>query len=546
MIRCWVAGWVIAVCGAASAVAATIYVDDDAAGDPGPGDPLVSDPLADGSAAHPFDAIQEALDASLSGDEIIVADGTYSGPGNRDLDFVGRAVTLHSASGDPATCVIGCELNGRGFSFHSGETADTVVNGFTILQGRQGGSGAGVYCLQGSPTLANCVIATGSAGAYGGGVYSSGALSRPTLVNCTISGNSANVGGGVYCDQGSSATLIDCRILQNSARYGGGIACRQTDRVALTRCQVIANLANVGGGLYCQIAASPTLRSCLVAGNRANSAGGGALCLYASSPVLIGCALVGNTAGSDGSAVYCRFSSNPALVHCTITENEAVDGGAIACYGESNPTLTNSILWANTQQAISLISGDPVLTFCDIFGGWPGDGNIDADPFFVGTPYTGPDGHWGTPDDDYGDLHLSPGSPCIDAGDNENPPRDDLDADGDGCVTEPWPVDLAADARYVDDPDMPDTGRGVTPIADLGAYEYGATSTIPPTPCPGDLNCDGVVDAADVGAFVMALIDPTGYPAAFPGCPWLGADLNNDGAVDFEDINPFVEVLSAV
>jgi len=41
------------------------YVDDDGAGDPGPGDPLDSDPLEDGSAGHPFDAIQEGIDAEM-------------------------------------------------------------------------------------------------------------------------------------------------------------------------------------------------------------------------------------------------------------------------------------------------------------------------------------------------------------------------------------------------------------------------------------------------------------------------------------------------
>src|SRR5690606_9587759 len=47
-----------------------------------------------------------------------------------------------------------------------------------------------------------------------------------------------------------------------------------------------------------------------------------------------------------------------------------------------------------------------------------GSGNIDADPLFVRDPSPGADGVWGTVDDDYGDLRLRPGSPCIDAGDS--------------------------------------------------------------------------------------------------------------------------------
>ncbi len=58
-----------------------------------------------------------------------------------------------------------------------------------------------------------------------------------------------------------------------------------------------------------------------------------------------------------------------------------------------------------------------------------------------------------------GDLHLSPGSPCIDAGDNNAVPVD--------IVT-----DLDGSDRFVDDPDMPDTGMGTPPIVDMGAFEY--------------------------------------------------------------------------
>ncbi len=60
---------------------------------------------------------------------------------------------------------------------------------------------------------------------------------------------------------------------------------------------------------------------------------------------------------------------------------------------------------------------------------------------------------------------------------------------------------------------------------------------------PGDLNCDGVVNFSDINPFVLALTDPAGYAAAFPGCNLLNADINGDGVVDFSDINPFVALL---
>jgi len=132
------------------------YVDDDADGDPGPGDPGVSDPLENGSQLHPFDSIQEAIDATPDETTINVLDGTYTGSGNRNIDFYGKAITLRSMNG-PSNCVIDCEGSGRGFDFHSGETQQTIVAGFTITNG-QADSGGAVRCVNSSPQIANCVI----------------------------------------------------------------------------------------------------------------------------------------------------------------------------------------------------------------------------------------------------------------------------------------------------------------------------------------------------------------------------------------------------
>ena len=62
-------------------------------------------------------------------------------------------------------------------------------------------------------------------------------------------------------------------------------------------------------------------------------------------------------------------------------------------------------------------------------------------------------------------------------------------------------------------------------------------------PIPGDLNCDGILDAFDIDPFVLALTDPDGYAQQFPDCDRMLADINGDGVVDAFDIDPFVELL---
>jgi len=56
----------------------------------------------------------------------------------------------------------------------------------------------------------------------------------------------------------------------------------------------------------------------------------------------------------------------------------------------------------------------------------------------------------------------------------------------------------------------------------------------------GDANCDGIRDLADVPAFILALTDPAGFEAAYPGCDIHRCDVNGDGAVNGRDIQPFV------
>ena len=135
-----------------------IYVDDNAPNDPGPGDPSSSDPLENGTAQHPFDAIQEGIDAAaVLYTEVVVLPGTYAGSGNYDLAFNGIAITVRSQNWDPADVLIDCQGNGRGFLFVNDEDANFMIAGLTIANGYASGTsapGGGIRCgIPGFPPI---------------------------------------------------------------------------------------------------------------------------------------------------------------------------------------------------------------------------------------------------------------------------------------------------------------------------------------------------------------------------------------------------------
>ena len=113
-----------------------------------------------------YPSIQAAIDAALDGDRIIVADGTYTGEGNKNLDLKEKAITVRSENG-PDNCIIDCENDGRGFYLHGGEEGGPVISGFSIKNGLAD-CGGGIYCINGSPTISNCII-IGNAETYAGG-----------------------------------------------------------------------------------------------------------------------------------------------------------------------------------------------------------------------------------------------------------------------------------------------------------------------------------------------------------------------------------------
>jgi len=158
-------------------------------------------PVSVDPSERPFRTIQDAIDSAREGDTIVVAAGTYSGPGNKNLDFQGKSIVLRAAEGPEAT-VIDCGGKGRGFHFHWNETPGAAVIGFTIANGHAGPGGA-ILCEASSPQFRNCVIAGNSdPNDAGAGLYANFAML--TFADCTFAGNSPRA---VYMDSGSTKIL---------------------------------------------------------------------------------------------------------------------------------------------------------------------------------------------------------------------------------------------------------------------------------------------------------------------------------------------------
>jgi len=262
-------------------VSRPFYVDDDAENDPGPGDPAVSDRSENGSAEHPFDSIQEAIDHAHSTEAIIILPGTYTGNSNRNIDLKGKPVTVRSENG-PESCIIDCQDSGRGFYFHSGEVADSVLEGLTITNGHAD-LGGGIYCEKtSSPALTNCIFTANSA-EFGGGMFNRN--SSPIMTNCDFVENRADqTGGGIYNDNCNSV-MTNCMFNENLARFGGGMFNSNSSYAILANCNFISNEGSLsGGGIYNYKNSRSELVNCIVWDNNGrqirNSDGGDAIVTY--------------------------------------------------------------------------------------------------------------------------------------------------------------------------------------------------------------------------------------------------------------------------
>ena len=380
-------------------------------------------------------------------------------------------------------------VNGGGM-YNSENSRPTLTN-VTYSNNQASTQGGGMFNEYSSPVLTNVTFKNNEA-VYGGGMHNW--YSSLVLTNVIFEGNSANnVGGGMH-NEYSDPTLTKVTFIGNFAEYSGGGVFNLVSNPVMNNVIFSANTAGDGGGM-CNNGGNPYLNNVTFSGNTARDWRGGGM-YNGGNPtltnvtftnnkarsgggmyngdgvqVLTNVTFNGNVATENGGGMLNSYLSNPILTNVTFGGNSAEFFGGGMYNDASNPIITNAILWGNTASGndsqIFNNASTSALSYSDVQGGCAaitgndcsGEGNIDADPLFVRNPHPGPDGTWGTVDDDYGDLRLQIGSPAIDAGDNTAP--------GLVGVT----TDLDGNPRFYDVPEIADTGVGPPPVVDMGAYE---------------------------------------------------------------------------
>lgn len=256
---------------------------------------------------YDYATIQAAIDDANDGDTVLVAPGTYTGDGNRDIDFNGKAIVVQSIDpNDPnivASTIIDCEQQGRGFNFHSGEGIDSVILGLTITGGAAK-DGSGIFIRASSPTVKHCRITGNSRDGrpgFGGGLHIKDGF--PVISHCTISDNTTDWNGGGIFSNDSSPIITDCTITGNRAFNEGAGICYWGGTPSIRNCVIRDNITNRrrAGGIACR-RSNLTITNCIIADNKAGDTGGG-IWLYGANSEVNQCTITGNSAETRGGFI---------------------------------------------------------------------------------------------------------------------------------------------------------------------------------------------------------------------------------------------------
>jgi len=221
---------------------------------------------------------------------------------------------------------------------------------------------------------------------------------------------------------------------------GGAIYCDTSD-LTIENCRIMNNVGDCGGALYC-VDSFPVLSNTLIANNSSE-------------------------AGAPRCGGLCTYRYGIAeLRNCTIVNN--FPGGIFAASWDGM-NVTNTIVWGNDTYQIETKESAPTVTFCDVQGGYLGEGNRSADPCFfspspgAGIEYDGSAANWA----------LQSGSPGLNAG-TEVQDLPALDIVG-AARTNSGVLDLGA---YENQSDLPLLTIAPSVTADAGFTKLNTSGTI--------------------------------------------------------------------
>lgn len=369
-----------------------------------------------------FATIQAAIDAAKGGDLILVAPGTYG----EAINLLGKAIELRSELGSVVTVIDGKSLGSSVITCVSGESADTVIDGFTIRGGTgtfldppfEGFSGGGMLNIDSSPAVQNCHFSDNSAtrgGAManiasspivsmcvfdentalsrGGAIYNAGANgtdSNPMFSECMFANNASAVIGGAMFNTGvdgnvGNPILIACTFVRNHSADRGGAVYANGGNADYVNCVFDANASGIhGGGIY-NLGASPTVTDCLFVNNDALGHGGGIINTNFSETMIIGTSFLSNTSGMNGAAIANGAVASTLIDTCTFELNTAqgVGGGV---YGSGPSTIRDSSFCENVPDHINGNwvddGGNSFFAFCCL-GDLNGDNIVGAGDLLI-------------------------------------------------------------------------------------------------------------------------------------------------------------------
>jgi len=319
-----------------------------------------------------YATIQEGILASSVHGRIIVRAGTYV----ENIDFAGRPVIVKSEMGPDFTFIDGAQA-GSVVTFESAETYESILDGFTVTNGKESThGGAGIYCSGASPEIRNCTIILNATNLDGGGVCCTG-LSTPLFTTNVIEQNSARYGAGFHCSK-SSPKVVNNTINDNMALLaGGGIACIEASPMIRNN-QIYSNIVHIqdgfaGGGIFC-LQSTGTISNNIIKENYAvhgaglfvedsdstithnaitaniAQASGGGIGASSGAPTIAYNIITGNSTGSapgSGGGIQIDNLISGIVKNNIIASNLSDNGGGLFC-SNGSPTITNNTIAENT------------------------------------------------------------------------------------------------------------------------------------------------------------------------------------------------------